>query len=107
MLISGCGTDSEQATSQAASSPVIRWGVFKNYNPVFIAKEKGFFEKEGVRVEFTGTFNSGPAVVQAAGTGNVDACYSASSGIVNAVNTGVAVEGVADSQTEFKDAPLM
>lgn len=46
-------------------------------------------------------------MVQAAGTNNVDAGHSAISGIVNAVNSGVQVIGVADSQTEFKDAPLM
>jgi ABC-type nitrate/sulfonate/bicarbonate transport system substrate-binding protein len=91
----------------AEDLPVIRWGVFKNFQPVFVAVEQGFFDQEGIRVEFTGNFTSGPAVVQAAGTGNVDAGHSATSGIVNAVNAGVSVIGVADSQTEFLDAPLM
>jgi len=87
--------------------PVVRWGVFKNYQPVFIAKEKGFFEDEGINVEFSGSFTSGPAVIQAAASDQIDAGHSAVTGIINAVNAGIMIRGVADSQTEFKDAPLM
>lgn len=95
------------AQGQANTEPPVRWGVFKNYQPVFIAQEAGFFAKEGVRVEFVGNFVSGPAIIQAAAANQVDAGHSATSGIINAVHAGVRVIGVADSQTEFFDAPLM
>jgi ABC-type nitrate/sulfonate/bicarbonate transport system substrate-binding protein len=104
LLLAGLGRPSP---SGGGDLPVVRWGTFKNYQPVFIAYDKGFFHAEGVRVELTGNFTSGPAVVQAAATGNIDAGHSAISGIINAVHAGIRVVGVADSQTEFASAPLM
>lgn len=85
----------------------IRWGLFKNYNPVFIGKNLGFFEEEGINLEFTGTFTSGPAIVQAAASNDLDAGHSALSGIINAVHSNIKIKAVADSQTEFKDGQLM
>lgn len=93
--------------SNAQDAVKIRWGMFNNYNPIYVAVEKGFIKEEGIDLEFSGTFTSGPAVVQAAATGNIDAGHSAISGIVNAINSGIKVVGVADSQTEFRKAPLM
>jgi len=90
----------------AGGLPVIRWGLFRIYQPTYIGIEKGFFREAGVNVEITGLFSSGPAVVQAAGTGQVDAGHSATTGIAGAVAAGVKVSGIADSQTEFTDAPL-
>lgn len=95
------------AKNPATSSlPVIRWGRFRNYQPVFVGISKGYFEEAGVRIELTGNFQSGPAIVQATGTGQVDAGHSAITGLANAAAAGVKVVGVADSQTEFTDAPL-
>lgn len=105
-VITGCTLKGTNETSDQ-DKITIKWGVFKNYQPVFIAKEKGYFDEENINVEFTQTFTSGPAIVQAAGTGDVDAGHSAISGIVNAVHAGIEVIGVGDSQTEFLDAPLM
>ena len=85
----------------------IRWGVFKNYQPVFVAERMGYFKDEGLQVNLVGAFTSGPATVQAAAADQIDAGHSAISGIVNAASAGIGVEGVADSQTEFADAPLM
>ena len=85
----------------------IRWGRFPVYSPVYIAARAGFFQREGVDFEFVGSFSSGPAVVQAAGVGAIDAGHSAISGIVNAAAAGIGVVGVADSQTEYHAAPLM
>jgi ABC-type nitrate/sulfonate/bicarbonate transport system substrate-binding protein len=45
-------------------------------------------------------------VVQAAGTGQIDAGHSAITGLAGAAASGIKVVGVADSQTEFTDAPL-
>lgn len=105
LAVSGGAGASPEA--QSAQLPVIRWGLFKNYQPVFVAQRLGYFRQAGVRVRFTGTFTSGPQIIQAAGTGDVDAGHSAISGIANAVASGVRVIGIADSQTEFANAPLM
>src|SRR5450830_210537 len=90
----------------AAGLPVVRWGTFRNYQPVFIGIAAGFFKSAGVHVEMTGNFSSGPAIVQAAGLGQLDAGHAAITGLANAAAQGVGVLGVADSQTEFGDAPL-
>lgn len=107
LIISFFGCTKAIKNETEKESITIRWGEMKNYNPVFIAKEKGFFEEEGLNVDFVATFNSGPDTVKAAGSNNIDAGHSAISGIINAVNSGVEVIGVADSQSEFIDAPLM
>jgi ABC-type nitrate/sulfonate/bicarbonate transport system substrate-binding protein len=95
------------ASGAGHSTPVIRWGLFKNYNPVYVAQQLNYFKQAGVKVKLTGTFTSGPAVVQAAGTGDIDAGHSATTGLVNAIASGIKVIGIADSQTEFANAPLM
>jgi ABC-type nitrate/sulfonate/bicarbonate transport system substrate-binding protein len=101
-LLTACSSERESA----AGVPVIRWGFFRNYQPVYVGVEKGFFREAGVEVELSGNFSSGPAVVQAAGTGKVDAGHSAITGLANAAAAGVEVVGLADSQTEFNDSPL-
>jgi ABC-type nitrate/sulfonate/bicarbonate transport system substrate-binding protein len=106
VVISGCTSPSTPATQGSTNFPVVRWALFKNYDPVFVAQAKGFFTQERVRVDFVGQFASGPAIVQAAGTNNVDGGQSALTGLINGVSHGVQVIGVADSQTEFTNAPL-
>jgi ABC-type nitrate/sulfonate/bicarbonate transport system substrate-binding protein len=106
-LVVTTATASASEASSNGSLAVVRWGLFKNYNPVYVANDEGFFRRQKIEIEFTGTFNSGPQVVAAAATGAVDAGHSAISGIANAVAAGIQVQGVADSQTEFRNAPLM
>lgn len=106
-LLGACGSDGPAEEPASGSAlPEVRWGFFRNYNPVYVGVEKGFFKEAGVAVKLTGTFNSGPAVVQAAGTGQIDGGHSAITGLAGAVAAGVKVCGIADSQTEFVDAPL-
>ncbi|GAA1988222.1 ABC transporter substrate-binding protein [Catenulispora subtropica] len=104
-LLSGCSS-AKSSPAGSTALPVVRWGFFRNFQPVYVGVEKGFFREAGVDVQLTGSFNSGPAVVQAAGTGQLDAGHSAITGIAEAAAAGVKVAGVADSQTEFGDAPL-
>jgi NitT/TauT family transport system substrate-binding protein len=94
------------APTGSSELPTVRWGMFRNYQPVFVGIAEGFFADAGVRVELTGAFTSGPAIVQAAGMGEVDAGHTAISALANAAAQGIKVVGVADSQTEFADAPL-
>lgn len=106
-----CASNEVNEESKAQGSEdeevTIKWGLFKNYSPVFIANHLGYFEDEGVKVDMTGTFTSGPAVVQAAASKELDGGHSALSGIINAVNSGVKIKAVADSQTEHENGKLM
>lgn len=107
LVMGGCTTTPSSPTPQgSANVPVVRWALFKNYDPAFVARAEGFFTRENVTVDFVGQFSSGPAIVQAAGTNNVDGGQSALTGLINGVSHGVQVVGVADSQTEFPQAPL-
>jgi ABC-type nitrate/sulfonate/bicarbonate transport system substrate-binding protein len=106
LLFAASSCTSTPPTRGPASFPVVRWALFKNYDPVFVARAEGFFTRQQVNVDFVGQFTSGPAIVQAAGTNNVDGGQSALTGLINGVSHGVQVIGVADSQTEFSAAPL-
>jgi ABC-type nitrate/sulfonate/bicarbonate transport system substrate-binding protein len=105
-VLAGCGGPDDHPSAGASGLKVVRWGFFPNYQPVYVGIDKGFFREVGVDVRLSGSFNSGPAVVQAAGTGQVDAGHSAITGLAGAVAAGIKVAGLADSQTEFQDAPL-
>jgi sulfonate transport system substrate-binding protein len=106
LTATGCGSVGGDAEAGSDGLPVVRWGYFRNYQPVYVGVARKLFEKAGVKVELTGNFSSGPAVVQAAGSGQIDAGHSAITGLANAGASGIKVVGVADSQTEFKDVPL-
>lgn len=103
-VLAGCGAATDRGS--ASDLDVVRWGFFRNYQPVYVGLSKGFFRDVGVDVRLAGSFHSGPAVVQAAGTGQLDAGHSAITGLAGAVAAGITVAGVADSQTEFPDKPL-
>lgn len=94
------------AHASADQMPTIRYAQIKVFDPTFIGIEKGFFEKAGVKVELTGNFPSGPAAVQAAAAGQADSALCAVAGLIGARAAGIQVRGVADSQTEFRKAPL-
>lgn len=94
------------ASAQPADLPVVKYGVFKGFDPTFIAVDKGWFKTAGIDVQLTGNFPNGPAEVAASGTGQIDAGICAITGIALAHNAGINVHGVADIQTEFKSAPL-
>lgn len=62
----------------------------------FIAQEKGYFAKQGIKVEFV-HFDSGPQMVAPLGTGQIDVAAGASSaGLFNAVARGIGLKVVAD-----------
>jgi ABC-type nitrate/sulfonate/bicarbonate transport system substrate-binding protein len=93
-------------TQVASAQPVVRYANFKAYDPVFVGIEKGFFKMAGVTVKLVGNYPSGPASVQGAATGQVDAGLCAVTGLIAARAAGIQVRGIADSQTEFNSAPL-
>lgn len=97
---------SAQAAYSQADSPTIRYAYFKAFDPTFIAIEKGFFAKAGVKVELTGNFPTGPSTVQGGGYGTVDAGLCSITGTSLARASGIDVRSIADVQTEFRNATL-
>lgn len=78
----------------------------KVYDPTYIAKDKGFFEEEGLNVEIVDTVAGGATAVQMVASGDVNGALLSTMALINARNAGLPVVGVADIQSAFKDAPL-
>lgn len=100
------GACADEGSTTSAGLDIVKWGYFRNYQPVYVGVAAGLFEAEGIEVDLTGAFQSGSEVVQAAASGQIDAGHSAIPGIAGAVAAGFELAGVADSQTEFVEAPL-
>lgn len=107
LLLSSSASATENPAPGAASPAKVRWGWYKVYQPVYIAQEKGYFKESGIELELVGPFTSGPAAVQAATAGKVDAAHTAITGLATAAAEGFKLKAVADSQSETKKAPLM
>lgn len=78
----------------------------KVYDPVYIAKDKGFFAEEGLEVEIVDTVAGGATAVQMVSSGDVQGALLSTMALINAANAGMPVIGVADIQSAFKEAPL-
>lgn len=78
----------------------------KVYDPVYIALEKGFFDETKVNVNLVDLVAGGATAVQMIESGDADAGLLSYMALVNAVNEGMSVTGVADLQSSFEEAPL-
>lgn len=78
----------------------------KVYDPVYIALEKGFFDESKVNVNLVDLVAGGATAVQMIESGDADAGLLSYMALVNAVNEGMSVTGIADLQSSFEDAPL-
>lgn len=78
----------------------------KVYDPVYVAKDKGFFEDEGLDVEIVDTVAGGATAVQMVSSGDVQGALLSTMALCNAVSAGMPVIGVADIQSAFEEAPL-
>ena len=78
----------------------------KVYDPVYVAKEKGFFAEEGLEVEIVDTVAGGATAVQMVSSGDVQGALLSTMALINAANAGMPVVGVADIQSAFAEAPL-
>lgn len=106
LLTAIVGWFASTAAAQPKDLPVVRYAMFKGYDPTFIAIEKGYFRDVGIDVQLVGNFPSGPAGVTAAAAGQLDAGLCAVTGLIAAKAAGINVKGIADIQTEYKKAPL-
>lgn len=85
------------ATARAKAAPVhIRFGVGSAiaYNPVYVAKEKGFYEEEGLDVELL-WLQASPEVIQAIIGGSADGGVGGSFGMIAGAAQGAPVITVA------------
>lgn len=78
----------------------------KVYDPVYVAKEKGFFDDEGLNVEIVDTVAGGATAVQMVSSGDVQGALLSTMALINARSSGLPVIGVADIQSAFEGSPL-
>jgi ABC-type nitrate/sulfonate/bicarbonate transport system substrate-binding protein len=93
-------------SSEPEALPVIRYVNFKVYDPVYVAIDKGFFEKHGVKVEMIGDVLAGPTAIQAVASGSCEAGLSSVPALINANTAGLPVQGVIDIQTTLPGQAL-
>jgi len=94
-------------TSEEESDMItIRYTQMKFYDPVFIAKEKGFFKEEGINLEFVGEMYAGPEMIQAISSGSADMGSTAITSLINARANGFKVTGITDVQTSYNEEPI-
>lgn len=98
LSIIGCG--------KTESKVDFKYVGLKVYDPVYVAKDKGFFEKEGLNVEIVDTVAGGATAVQMVASGNVHGALLSTMAIINAKSNGLPVVGVADIQSAFNESPL-
>lgn len=83
------------STARAATTPV-RFGVGSAiaYNPIYVAKEKGFYEEEGLNVELLWA-QAAPEVIQAVIGGSADGGVGGSFGMIAGAEKGAPIITVA------------
>lgn len=96
----GCGKINDDGV------PTLKYIGLKVYDPVYIALEKGMFDETKVNVELVDLVAGGATAVQMIESRDADAGLLSYMALVNAVNEGMSVTGVADLQSSFEEAPL-
>lgn len=100
------GMFSLTACTKEAEKGTMKYVGLKVYDPVYVAKEKGFFAEEGLEVEIVDTVAGGATAVQMVSSGDVQGALLSTMALINAANAGMPVVGVADIQSAFNEAPL-
>jgi len=96
------------ATITAASADTVKLGLqpWLGYGPLWVAQQKGFFEKHGVDVALT-TFNWDQDMTAALASGNLDVIAGATNGMISNFNQGVDQKGFLVMDLSFEaDAVL-
>lgn len=94
----GCNKEVEKGT--------MKYVGLKVYDPVYVAKDKGFFAEEGLDVEIVDTVAGGATAVQMVSSGDVQGALLSTMALINAANAGMPVVGVTDIQSAFAETPL-
>lgn len=101
LVLSSC-----QVQPKEEELPTVRYVNFRVYDPVYVAIDKGFFEKRGINVEIIGDVLAGPNAIQAVSGGSAEAGLSSVPAIINANSAGLPVQGVVDVQTTLQGQSL-
>ena len=83
---------------------VVKYVGLKVYDPVYIAKDMGFFD--GVDVRIVDTVAGGATAAQMVANGSVQGGLLSNMAIANAAGSGLPIIAVADIQSAFNDSPL-
>lgn len=86
--------------------PKIKYVDFRVYDPVYVAIDKGFFERNGIEVELLGLVLGGPTAIQAVAAGQAQAGLGSYMAVINAVAAGLPILAVADVQSAVGKQPL-
>lgn len=105
LLLVACSAPGVNLTPTAPTLPLVRYASLGVFDPVYIAMDRGLFQKHGVRVELTGNNLGGPTAIQAVAAGRAEAGLSSIPALINANQAGLPVQGVADLQTEMPNSP--
>jgi NitT/TauT family transport system substrate-binding protein len=103
VVIAACGCNN---TDTADEQSTFKYVGLKVYDPVYVAEEKGFFDKQGIDVEIVDTVAGGATAVQMVSSGDVQGALLSTMAICNARSSGLPVVGVADIQSAFENTPL-
>lgn len=72
----------------------------------FIAEEKGFFEEQNIKIEWTGKQAHGPAAIVSVVAGQNDAAGSISTAMISAIAQGSKLKIIATTTSSTKELPL-
>ena len=100
VAIAGC------ARGNAEKKDTMKYVGLKVYDPVYVAKDKGFFDEVGLDIEIVDTVAGGATAVQMVSSGDVQGALLSTMAIINARSAGLPVIGVTDIQSAFDDSPL-
>lgn len=99
MFVSIIGCKNENADT-------LKYVGLKVYDPVYIAKEKGFFDDENISVEIVDVVAGGATAAQMVANGSVNGGLLSNMAIANAVGNGLPIIAVSDIQSAFNNSPL-
>lgn len=100
VAVAGC------ARGKAEKNDTMKYVGLKVYDPVYVAKDKGFFDEVGLDIEIVDTVAGGATAVQMVSSGDVQGALLSTMAIINARSAGLPVIGVTDIQSAFDDSPL-
>lgn len=94
------------ARGNAEKKDTMKYVGLKVYDPVYVAKDKGFFDEVGLDIEIVDTVAGGATAVQMVSSGDVQGALLSTMAIINARSAGLPVIGVTDIQSAFDNSPL-
>ena len=98
-LLSACGTRKIGTNAAGLKTVSVRfnWTIKGEFTPFFVAREKGYYKKEGLDVQLL-EGKSGTQAAQLVGTGENDFGYIPSVQVIEGINKGLPVKAIATTE---------